>query len=302
MMFKIKGRSLESIIAELIIRISGEKSKYIHEDKINRFIEKRRIINEKTYTIPFYPFYKSLICKDKKYDMDVFYINKKENQKQILYLHGGGYINQPFVQHIRFLTILAKQTNTTIILPIYPKAPVHTYNETFEKLLKLYEGLLDSVSSKDIILMGDSAGGGLSLAFAKLLLKHKISQPKEIILISPWLDITMSNPNISLFEKKDPMLAVPGLIKIGKLWAGDLDSSNYLVSPINGEIVGLGNISIFIGTNEILLPDARKFRDIAYSKGIKINYYEYEKMNHVFPIAPIPEAKKAIKQIEKIIN
>jgi acetyl esterase/lipase len=150
--------------------------------------------------------------------------------------------------------------------------------------------------------MGDSAGGGLALALSQLLLKEGISQPGNIILLSPWLDVTLNNPKIAALKKFDPMLNLKLLIEAGKTYAGDTPTSNYLVSPINGPIQGLGKISIFIGTHELFLPDARKFKARAKREKVDINYFEYPKMNHVFPVLPIPEARLAMKQIIDIIK
>jgi acetyl esterase/lipase len=94
--------------------------------------------------------------------------------------------------------------------------------------------------------MGDSAGGGFALALAQALLEKELPQPGNIILISPWLDITMTNPEIPAFEEKDPMLAVYGLAEIGKVYAGNTDPGHYMLSPINGPVVGLAPITLFM--------------------------------------------------------
>lgn len=102
----------------------------------------------------------------------------------------------------------------------------------------------------------------------------------------------MKNPDASALERKDPMLGIYGLIEMGKAYAGDTNPNDYLLSPINGEINGLGEITLFVGTHEVFLPDARKFRDRLKAGEVKINYFEYPKMNHIFVLYPIPEAKK----------
>ncbi len=98
------------------------------------------------------------------------------NKKQILYLHGGAYIHQPLDFHWKFLDKIVMDTNATIIVPIYPKAPEHQYKEAFDKVLPLYESLLSQANPRDIILMGDSAGGGFSLALSQVLLEKNIDQ------------------------------------------------------------------------------------------------------------------------------
>lgn len=217
-------------------------------------------------------------------------------------MHGGGYIEQPLSWHWRFLYKLIQNLNGTICVPVYPKAPNHDYKEAFKKVLPIYKDLLTKVPPENIVLMGDSAGGGFALALAQFLLKNDISQPGNIILLSPWLDITLSHPDIATMARKEPMLDAKLLIEVGKIYAGEAETSNYLLSPMNGPIQGLGKISLFVGTHELFLPDARKFKGLAEKEKVKINYFEYPQMNHVFPVFPIPEAKKSMQQMINIIK
>lgn len=126
-------------------------------------------------------------------------------------------------------------------------------------------------------------------------------QPENIILISPVLDMTLTNPEIKEVESRDPIIATPGVRDIAKLYAGERSVEYYLISPIYGNLECLGKISVFIGTHDLLFPDVKKFKKMMEEKGIPINYYEYEKMLHVWPLFPLPESKKAIKQIIDII-
>lgn len=150
--------------------------------------------------------------------------------------------------------------------------------------------------------MGDSAGGGLALALAQKLRNEKVSQPQQIILLSPWLDITMSNPGIKKIEPVDPFLKKESLQQAGALYAGNTSPDHYLLSPINGSLENLGRISVFIGSNEIFLADARKLRFKAGEKGIRINYFEYENMVHAWMFLNFPESKRARQQIIDLIQ
>lgn len=297
-------RSIQSKIAERIILRGGEKEKFTNKKLLAEFMAEKQADKDKPYVLPEKIGKKYNIEKQTFDGMDCHMFNQANNpsEKQILYLHGGAYVNQPLVYHWKFLGKLAEETNATIFVPIYPKAPNHQYQESFDKVLPIYETILHKSDAKNVVFMGDSAGGGFALALAQLLLEKGLPQPQHIILLSPWLDITMKNPDAYELEDLDPMIGIYGAIEMGKAYAGDTDPNHYLLSPINGKINGLGGISLFIGTHEILLPDARKFRDIAKSQGISINYYEYPKMNHVFPVYPIPEAKKARKEIVEIIK
>ena len=302
---KVEERSVQSILVEYYCKITGIKEKtFVDTGKVTELIENKRIENAKPYKFPDDLKLKSEIAMETSNEMEVFFLNRngETHKKQIFYLHGGAYVMHPANGHWNFLDELARNANATVIVPIYPKAPNHQYKEAFDKVLPIYRNLIAEIDSKNITIMGDSAGGGFALALSQLLLEKGLPQPGNIILLSPWLDITMKNPDIPALEEKDPMLGAYGLVQMGKAWAGDSDPSIYLLSPINGEVKGLGKISLFVGTHELFLPDARKFKDMAAAQGVMINYFEYPKMNHVFPLFPIPEANKARNQIFNIVN
>ena len=300
----IEGRSIQSKIVEVYLRISSYKFVPLTDGMIVKYIETMRAINNKAHKLPYRLRLQSALAQEITAGMPVFFLNGKGEtpKKLILFLHGGSYMSPPVKEHWRFLDQVTIETGAAVIVPLYPKAPDHQYREAFEKVLSVYEDLLVKADPQNIIIMGDSAGGGLSLAICQLLLEKGLPQPGNIILLSPWLDITMNNPDNAKYEDVDPLLRSRALIRFGKQWAGDADLNNYMLSPINGTLHGLGEISLFVGTRELFLPDARKFKDMASKQGVNINYFEYKNMNHVFPIIPIPEGKKATKQIIDIIN
>lgn len=294
-------RSWQSGLAERLVRLSGMKKKFVDEKILSAYIEEKRR-DTTPYVLPAIFKFKYGIKHRNFNGMDC-YIYPGSSDKQIIYLHGGGYIDQPLPFHWMFLGKLQKETGATIIVPIYPKAPNHTYKESFEKVFSLYREIIQQADPTSVYLMGDSAGGGFALALAQLLLEKDLPQPRHIILLSPWLDITLDNPEINAeLEKVDPMLGIYGAVEFGKLYAGDTDRKHYLLSPLYGKIKGLADITLFVGTREILLPDERKFKAIAEEHGVEIQYHEYPGMNHVFPVYPIPEAKQARKTIVKTIN
>jgi acetyl esterase/lipase len=234
-----------------------------------------------------------------------YYVMKplgKANEKQILYLHGGGYVYEINELHWGFLAKVSKALNCTITVPIYPLLPNHDGKEIFNMLVPIYKNLLSETHHKNIVIMGDSAGGGMCLALAELLKEKQLPQPGNIILISPELDMSFTNPEINQVENTDPILALTALTQIGKWYFSEKGPKYYLASPIYGDFTGLGKISLFAGTNDILYPDAKKFKEIAEKKGIKINYYEYPSMIHVWPLLMFPESKKAREQIIEIIK
>ncbi|WP_244159209.1 alpha/beta hydrolase [Paenibacillus polysaccharolyticus] len=291
-------RSIRSFLVEVLLRITKKKL------DVNEFMEKRSQINSESYQVPAKLKQKYNITKDGNLPLDTYILksNSRSDERIVLYLPGGGYVEQPLTWHWHFLHNLREQLNCTVFVPIYPKAPDNQYTAAIESVLKVYQHILKIAKPENMVIMGDSAGGGLSLAFAQYLLEQELPQPKDIILLSPWLDITLNNPQVLAMIDKEPMLNWDMLVEAGKRYAGETPRTHYLVSPIHGEIKNLGKISLFIGTHEFFLPDARKFREKAARQSVDINYFEYPKMNHVFPVFPIPEAKKALKQIVDIIQ
>jgi len=112
----------------------------------------------------------------------------------IVYTHGGGFVNPLTKPHWDIVEALIKTTGATVTVPIYPFAPEHQYMETFRELEQVYQGLLKHVAPERIIFCGDSAGGNLAVAQALNYRERGLPLPAQLILFSPWLDITLSNP------------------------------------------------------------------------------------------------------------
>lgn len=220
----------------------------------------------------------------------------------VLYLHGGAYVQNFILLHWEFLAEMVRKTGCTITAPDYPLAPEYTYKEAFAMAGALYRELISPASPAKFILMGDSAGAGFALALAQKMRDEQLPQPGRIILLSPWLDITLTNPDIKNTGGIHSFLGIAGLRQAGEQYAGDADPAYYLLSPVNGSLEGLGKISLFIGTNDFLLADARKLRSIARSKGLQIDYHEYEDMFHAWMLLDFPEAKQAKRQIAGLIQ
>ncbi len=292
-------RSIRSKLIEESVKLSKYKTIVSNEQVYEKHLEKLKLKEEEEYKLPKFKF-KNIIQEFNYGEMKYYSINKNNNSKKIFYLHGGSYIENPLIFHYKFLDELATNSNLEIIIPIYPKAPKYNYEIAYEKVFGLYNCLFNK--NDNVILMGDSAGGGFALGLSMMLKEKNSIKPSNIILMSPWLDITMKNKNIKRYEKKDPFLSKNALIKAGLLWADNKDRNNYLLSPINGIFNGIGNITIFIGTHEIFLPDARKLKYLLEKNNIHFNYYEYKKMNHVFTMFPIPEANDAKNKIISILS
>lgn len=224
------------------------------------------------------------------------------SRRTVLYLHGGAYVANINAIHWDLIQELVRRTNCSVVMPDYPLAPTDSWRETYDFIAAAYRQLLEKGPSQDLAFMGDSAGAGLAVGFAQLLRNQADPLPARIILLSPWLDVTLTNPAIPELAKRDRMLDLEALIAAGKAYAGDLDGKDYRISPIYGDLQGLPRISLFIGTRELLLPDARKFKDLMDEGGIALDYYEYPEMFHAWvAITRLPEASRAIEQIAELL-
>lgn len=233
--------------------------------------------------------------------MPVLILNADTDYKQVIfYLHGGYYVHQMIKQQIEFINRLANETESMIVIPIYPLAPFHTVEENYDIMMKLYEKVSLENGNKKMVLMGDSAGGGYSLALAEGFKEQNISQPDELILICPWVDVTMENPDIKEYVDADPRLTVTKAKLCAEAWAGNLDLEDWHVSPIYGDLSYIKNVSIFVGTREIFYPDDtllyEKLKDAPNTA-----LYIGKGLNHVYPVYPIIEGRMAVEQIKEII-
>lgn len=294
----IEKRSVGSKLAEGIIRAFNFDLAKVDEDMLEKNCEENRkeyILRDGIMT--------SKVETFKCAGMKVFKVTpiKKKSSRRVLYLHGGGYIHQPSYFHWLFIDKMVRDTGLEFIVPVYPKAPEYSFDQAYDGIAALYRKLLDE-HDEALVLMGDSAGGGLAVGFSQWLLTTDLPSPKGLIIVSPWLDITLENPEVEEYAKVDPMLEPYNLKIIGKIWTGDSQPDYYKVSPIYGELQGLPKIYIFVGTREICLPDARKFVEKLKKAGAPHEYYEYPMMNHVFPQYPILEGAKARREIEQILE
>ena len=296
-MIKVKKMSKMSKIVETAL--DKKHREYVDDaDKADEHMQERSLEEDETYEIPKGVYRTKVESKDLFGCQMVAFNETEDAEYLVIYLHGGIYVNEIRLPHIFFCDKLAKKINACIFAPIYPLAPNHTYDETYEIVENLYRHLLDM--DKPIIIMGDSAGGGLSAAFCEYLAVKNLPQPKNLILISPWLDISMSG-NYDEVEF-DPMLGVDGIREMGKAWAGDLDTKDYRVSPLFGEVSKLPKTTLFTGTHEIFYVDIINFYEKLKENGVDTELNVGEGMTHVYAIYPlVPESKEAFKHIVEVI-
>jgi len=218
----------------------------------------------------------------------------------ILFLHGGSYLINATRPHWRFLANLVEKTGCRVVAPDYPLAPEHCFADAYRMLISLY-GEMAADGGSGIVLMGDSAGGGLALGLSMMIRDEKLAPPAAVIMLSPWLDVTMSNPNIAAIDPEDPFLNIQALVRAGISWSGGANPRKPLISPIYGRLEGLPPMHLFTGTKDVLAADCRRIRGLCMAAKAQLAYYEFENMVHDWMLLDFKEARMAARQVAAIL-
>ena len=233
-------------------------------------------------------------------NMQVFEVPAENDTKPVvLYLHGGAYVHNFTSQHWKAMAGWAKTTGCGIVAPNYPLLPLHTAAEAHPLMLRLYRDLLKGIPASRVLIMGDSAGGGFTLALAQQIRHDSLDLPRRLVLISPWVDVMGGDPSL---QGRDNWLTIDVLQKYGTAWAGQMDVSDPVISPLYGDMEGLPPTDLFTGTWEVFYTDVCKTYDKMKAAGVDVRLHVAEKMGHVYPLWPSPEGRKARHEIAKIIK
>ena len=298
----MKTRMVNRIVNKYLLH--NRSIQFKSEDEFNSFMERRKDINRAKHKQPPTLNVKANLDKLSLGDMQVFRFNfRHETKKKILYIHGGYNTLQPSPFHWRLMDKLALNTLYEVVLPIYPKAPEFHLKDTFKAINNVYESLLSEVNNENIVIMGDGTGGALALSYVQQLVENDKPLPYKICLISPMLDATMTNPQITEYlVEKDRFVNIQGLQNIMNVWSDKEPLSNSLISPIYGIKQALPPILMFGGGKEIYYPDMQRLAYELETHHQSIQFFEYPKMFHDFALFPIHESHKVIKQINKAIH
>lgn len=156
---------------------------------------------------------------------------------RILYFHGGAYVNEMVGAHWNIVAGLVRRTGATVDIPHYPLAPKHTWAEAFPLVQRLAMDRPTTSPGNPVAFVGDSAGAGLLLALAQVMKAEGNPLPDSLVLLSPFLDVSVNNPQQLEVARHDRMLAAPGLRWAGRQWAGALPMDDPRVSPSTGVLL-----------------------------------------------------------------
>lgn len=237
-------------------------------------------------------------------------LTKAENpkfDKVILQLHGGGYVAKIKNSYYNMATYYCEAGGgISVLTPDYRVAPEDPYPAALEDALDSYQWLLDrGWQGEQIIVAGDSAGGGLAMALIMYLRDHDMPLPCGIVAMSPWTDVTASGESYTLNYELDPLFGntKESMIYIND-YAGNHDKKDPYISPIYGHFRQFPPMLIQVGSTEMLLSDSVTAASMADIAGVDVRLSIYDDMFHVFQMAGkiLPEAKKAWEEIEQFLQ
>lgn len=228
-------------------------------------------------------------------------------ERVILQLHGGGYIGRMRNAYRSFAGLYSEVGKGVSVLSVdYRVAPEDPYPAALEDAVTAYEWLLSCGFTPDqIVLAGDSAGGGLAMALCHYLKDHDMALPAGLIAMSPWTDMTASGSSYRDNFTCDPLFGnTTDSLVYNRDYAGEHDVTDPYLSPLFGDFTGFPPMLIQVGSLEMLLSDSVSAAAKAKEQGVKVRLHVYEGMFHVFQMAMMlmPESKQAWQEIGRFLE
>jgi acetyl esterase/lipase len=227
-----------------------------------------------------------------------------ENDRVILYLHGGGYVMGSINTHRAMIARIARASNAKALALDYRLAPEHPFPAAVDDATAAYRWLLaEGYKPGKIVVSGDSAGGGLTLATLLALHDAGTPMPAAAVPISALSDMQGTGESFKTKAAKDPMVEFAGLNRMAKAYLGDADPKNPLASPLYGDYRGLPPMLIQVGEAEVLLDDSTRVAEKAKAAGVKVELEVWDDMVHVWHVFAkiLPEGQQAIDKIGKYV-
>lgn len=227
-----------------------------------------------------------------------------EPERVLLYLHGGGYVIGSPHSHRALAGKIAKGISASCLLIDYRKAPENPFPAALDDAYTSYIYLLnEGYLPENIVVVGDSAGGGLTMALQYELRDYHKPLPLCSVLLSPYLDLTRTGKSIEENAKNDRFLDVFEMRKWAEMYAVDHDFSNPLLSPLFGDLKGLPPILVQASESEVLYDDSTRFVAKAKKQGLDVTFQKWHGLIHWWHMfGGMPEAHEAIEKIIDFIN
>ena len=222
----------------------------------------------------------------------------------IMYLHGGAYVAGSLNTHRGLAARLSAAAGGFVFTVDYRLAPEHPHPAAVDDAVTAYRWLLEHGSDPTrMVIAGDSAGGGLTVATLLALRDAGDPMPAAAVCISPWTDLECAGESMTTKADEDPMIRPQSLADQAALYVGGGDPRAPLVSPIHADLSGLPPLLIHVGTAETLLDDATRLAAKAEAGGVDVTLETWDDMIHVWhAFEPLPEAREAVEQIGRFVT
>lgn len=202
---------------------------------------------------------------------------------RLLYLHGGGYVIGSPDTHTGLAGELAARTGLRATSVDYRLAPEHPFPAAVDDGLAAYRDLLAAgADPREIVVAGDSAGGGLSIATLLAAREAGLPQPAAVVVFSPWADLTLSGESMRTKEDADPIFSEADVRAYADLYIGSGDRSHPLASPVFADLAGLPPMLVQVGADEVLLDDAVRLAARAGAAGVEATLEIGPGLPHVY--------------------
>ena len=222
--------------------------------------------------------------------------------KIFMFMHGGGYYRGSVAATRATVARISAEAKVKCLSIEYRLAPEHPFPAAIDDTYSAYQWLVnEGISPKHIIVSGQSAGGGLCLALLLKIKENNISQPLGAVALSPWTDLSQSGKTMIKNEKIDPVINKKYLDRFAKLYFPDLKNMSHLASPIIGDLSGLPDILIQVGSAETMLDDSTRFYEKAKKANVNAKLEIWENMFHGWHSSAhiLKDAENAIVSIGK---
>ncbi|MEE4598895.1 alpha/beta hydrolase [Streptomyces sp. DSM 41524] len=206
------------------------------------------------------------------------------DSRALLLFHSGGYSSGDPADHAALAAHLAIASNATGYVPQYRRAPEDPFPAAVEDAAAAYRGLLETGFPADkIVVAGDSAGGGLAIAVAQQAVLAGLPAPAGVYAMSPWADLTQTNPSYDIRGPHDPMLSRTSLHDLARMYLNGADPRSPLASPVFGDFTNFPPLLLHVGTDEVLLGDTLALAREAAHAGSDVTLRVWAQMIHIFP-------------------
>lgn len=221
----------------------------------------------------------------------------------ILYCHGGGYTSGNLGYSRILASKLAHTTGFEVLAFEYRLAPEHHFPAPLEDVVQAWDYLMHlGYGAREVVVAGDSAGGNLALVLTMMLRDAGRLPPRQLVLLSPWTDMTASGKSYTELQDIDPMLTMDYIKAVCGAYAPGQDLTTPMLSPLFGSFDGFPPVLIQVGSAEILMSDSVRLRDRLVQAGIPCRLEVWPDMWHVFQMFPMKKATQAMEAVGKFIQ